>query len=145
MKKLITLLCVACIGSLGFGSPVVAGLGPPLASFPCESSGDTNLSDYFCSGTDLYEVSVHCWNLTDPIDGQLVILNNSEFYFTVQQDDESDYVCDLDGYYIDSLKTEAKCTDADKGSNKPGKNKPSGFDEAGFEIKNLGYDESCDL
>ena len=145
MKKLIALLCVACVGSLGLGSPALAGVAPPLASFPCESSGDTNLSDYFCSGTDLYEVSVHCWNLTDPIDGQLDIIDDNQFDFLVWQGDFSDIVCDLEGYYIDSKKTEAKCTDADKGSNKPGKNKPSGFDEAGFEIKNLGYDESCDL
>jgi hypothetical protein len=117
-----------------------------IDEFDCATSGDTNLTDYFCNGTDLYEVNLHCWNLTAPIDGTLEIFGDT-YYFDVQQDMDvtADYVCDHDGYYIDSVKTEIKCTDADKGSNKPGKNHSAGYDQAGFEIKNLGYDESCDV
>jgi hypothetical protein len=39
---------------------------------------------------------------------------------------------------IDLLKTEVKCTEAPKGSNKPGKNKDDGFLQVDAEIKWVG-------
>ena len=149
MKKFFLAFSIVCLSAIGLSSPVLAGF-TITDTFDCATSGDTNLTDYFCDGTDLHEVNVHCWNLDADIGGSLEVgANDGEFRFVVKQDtDDTDtYVCDLEGYYVDSDKTEVKCTDAPKGPNKstPGNNPHGGgYDQAGFEIKNLGYDEICD-
>jgi hypothetical protein len=153
MKKLTTAICMSLLGALAFAPSVQAGGGPSIP-FECADSGDTYLTDYFCDGDILYEVTVNCISLTLGIDGRLSVnpgaLNggSGNWNFSVQQgtvDLPYDPVCRANGIYGDSSKTEMKCTDAPQGSNKAGKNKPDGYDQADFQIKSLGVDEACEV
>jgi len=153
LKKLTKAICIGLLGALAFAPAAQAGGGPSIP-FECADSGPTHLTDYFCDGPILYEVTVNCMNLTLGIEGALFVSPNTlnggsgNWNFQVQQgtvDLPWDPVCRASGIYGDSAKTEMKCTDASQGSNKPGKNKPEGYPQADFEIKNLGVDETCEI
>ncbi len=154
MKKLTTAICMGLLGAVAFAPAVQAG--PPLPLIECEEAGPTHITDYFCDGNILYEVTLNCMNLTLGIGGGLSVnpdaLNggSGNWNFSVQQGTAidatpTDQVCRGNGVYGDSIKTEVKCTDAAQGSNKPGKNKPDGYPQADFEIKYLGPDEACEV
>lgn len=125
MKKLTAAISTACIGVAGLGT-AVAG----IPDFECNSSGTA------CAGPDLYEVSLNCVNLEAPVGGGLEIGWDGTGTFDVFVFDDGGIVCDMDGY-MDSSKTEGKCTEAPNGPNKNvGKNKHgTGYPQVDFEVK----------
>jgi hypothetical protein len=147
-----SIICLGLVGALAFAPAAQAGIAG--LEFLCNESGDTHISDTFCDDGILYEVEVNCLNLEDGIGGGLQVYPPGlgegsgfwDFYVVQGTADVLDYVCEASGVYGDSLKTELKCTDADKGPNKPDHPKwGDGFDQADFEIKSLGPDDSCNI
>ena len=130
MNKLTAAISTICLGAAGFSGAAVAGV--PTPDFGCNESGS------MCAGPDLYEVSLNCDNLEDPVTGGLSIGWDGDGTFDLFVADVGGIICEIHGY-MDSSKTEVKCTEADKGPNKStgrGKaNHTTGAKQADAEIK----------
>ena len=146
MKNLARVLGVGVLGAFVLATGVQAGGLPPTdADYECNESG------YFCDGTTLYEVNVNCLNLEEVVEGGLFVETEGYegsgfwgFFVSQNADEDKDWVCQAAGIYGDQLKTEMKCTDALKGSNKPHPIHGGGYPQADFEIKLVEEDsEEC--
>ena len=138
MKKLLMVISVLCMGTFGIGSTAFAGVDvtPPPApmDFLCSST-----TDEFCDGSDRWEVTIICMNFT-PTQNSGVDFDGTDWSIWVVENG-GDLKCDAAGAAT-LLKTEVKCTDASKGSNKKPKH-GTGSDQVNVEIKSIPNDGFC--
>ena len=113
MKRIIFLLTFSCFG-LALSTTLSAGVVPaPPPDVLCNESVSV------CLEGDLIDVDVRCVGPEDLFSGGVYIPGSDTPFHGVFWYDEN-YVCELSGY-LDSPKTEFKCTTAANGPAKPGK------------------------